>query len=208
MTGSLSPTGTSTAYVPARVVATRNAAIGVGARTGSTAENASREKRTESQLSEADQQKVNALKQTDRRVRAHEMAHVAAGGSLVKSGANFNYETGPDGQRYAVGGEVAIDASPGRSPEETIDKATRIKAAALAPADPSPQDRQVAALAARMALQASIERTIQQKNSGEAQNAGDRKPDNATANHLHNRYSGPAVAGEAAASGTAIDLFA
>jgi|GEM_PF-3131755 hypothetical protein len=136
MIGSLSPTGTSSTYVPTRAATTRETTGGAGARTENTTENTSPKKRTESELSEADRQKVNALKQTDRRVRAHEMAHVAAGGSLVKSGANFNYETGPDGQRYAVGGEVAIDASPGRSPDETIDKATRIKAAALAPAEP------------------------------------------------------------------------
>ena len=35
------------------------------------------------QLSEADQQRLRALQQRDREVRVHEMAHVAAGGSLI-----------------------------------------------------------------------------------------------------------------------------
>ena len=109
------------------------------------------------QLSEADLQKIQVLQQRDREVRAHEMAHVAAGGSLVRGGASFTYEFGPDGQRYAIGGEVGIDTSPGRTPAETLAKAEQIRAAALAPADPSGQDRQVAAMATRMAMQASME---------------------------------------------------
>jgi hypothetical protein len=109
------------------------------------------------QLSQADQRRVDELKVTDRKVRAHEAAHVAAGGSLVTSGASFEYETGPDGQRYAVAGEVRIDTSEGRTPEETLARAEQIRAAALAPADPSPQDRSVAAAAAQMAATARAE---------------------------------------------------
>lgn len=115
------------------------------------------------ELSEAELNQVRELKQIDRSVRAHEMAHVAAGGALVTRGASFSYVTGPDGQRYAVGGEVQIDTSPGRTEEETITKASAIIAAALAPADPSPQDRKVAAMASRMAAQASIELAIRQR---------------------------------------------
>ncbi|MCL1860196.1 MAG: hypothetical protein FWG52_01500, partial [Proteobacteria bacterium] len=97
----------------------------------------------EQQLSSADRRQVEELKSTDRAVRAHEAAHMAAGGSLVTSGASFSYETGPDGQRYAVAGEVGIDTSKGRTPEETLARADQIRAAALAPADPSGQDRAV-----------------------------------------------------------------
>lgn len=117
-------------------------------------------------LTDAEQQRIRTLQQRDREVRAHEMAHVAAGGSLVRHGASFNYENGPDGQRYAIGGEVSIDASPGRDPQETLVKAAQIKAAALAPAEPSPQDRQVAAMAVRMAMQASAELVRQRQVSG------------------------------------------
>lgn len=115
------------------------------------------------QLSEEEQAQVAKLQQRDREVRAHEMAHVAAGGGLITKGASYSYETGPDGQRYAVGGEVSIDTSKGRTPQETIDKAARIRAAAMAPAEPSGQDRQVAAMATQMAMQASMELAMQQR---------------------------------------------
>ena len=108
-------------------------------------------------LSEAEQRQVAELAERDREVRAHEMAHVAAGAGLVTRGASYTYQTGPDGKRYAIGGEVGIDTSPGRSPEESLSKAERIRAAALAPAEPSGQDRQVAAQASRMASDARME---------------------------------------------------
>lgn len=108
-------------------------------------------------LSEADLKIVSELKARDRVVRAHEMAHMAAGAGIVTRGASFSYQTGPDGQRYAVGGEVGINTSPGRTPEETLAKSDRIRAAALAPADPSAQDLRVAAEATQMAAEARQE---------------------------------------------------
>ena len=54
----------------------------------------------------------------------------------------------PDGQRYAVAGEVRIDTSPEGDPRATLDKAERILRAAHAPSHPSPADRRVAAKAA------------------------------------------------------------
>jgi hypothetical protein len=109
------------------------------------------------ELDPAARRRVEEMKATDRDVRAHEAAHMAAGGNLVTSGASYTYETGPDGQRYAVAGEVGIDTSKGRTPEETLMRAERIRAAALAPADPSAQDRAVAAAAAQMAAEARAE---------------------------------------------------
>lgn len=103
------------------------------------------------------QRRIDELKARDAEVRAHEAAHVAAGGGLVRGGASFTYVTGPDGKRYATGGEVSIDVSKGRDARETLSKADQIRRAALAPADPSPQDYRVAAQAARMALEASAE---------------------------------------------------
>lgn len=118
-------------------------------------------------LSDEELTTVRALQQRDREVRAHEMAHVAVGGELVLRGAQFEYETGPDGIRYAIGGDVIIDTSPDRTPEATIEKAQRIRATALAPAEPSPQDRAVAAMATQMALQAQIELAMQQRTQSE-----------------------------------------
>ncbi len=104
------------------------------------------------------QRVIAELAARDREVRAHEQAHVAAGGELITSGPSYTYQTGPDRRRYAVGGEVGIDTSPVRGdPEATLDKASRIVAAALAPAEPSPQDYRVAAQANQMASQARVD---------------------------------------------------
>lgn len=107
------------------------------------------------------QRQIDRLKAADRKVRAHEQAHIAVGGELVRGGASFSYETGPDQKRYAVAGEVSIDASKERTPEATIPKALHIRQTALAPSDPSAQDRQVAAVAAQMEMQARLEVAMQ-----------------------------------------------
>lgn len=101
---------------------------------------------------------LTELKQRDREVRAHEQAHIAAGGAYVKSGAQYEYEKGPDGKRYAVGGEVQIDTSkvPG-DPEATLRKMQAIRGAAMAPANPSGQDRRVASKATQMENKARLE---------------------------------------------------
>ena len=110
------------------------------------------------ELSEQDLQQLQKLKARDRVVRAHESAHVAAGSGIVRGGTNFSFQRGPDGVQYAVGGEVKIDASKvAGDPEATLQKAERIQAAALAPAQPSSQDRTVAAKAAQMAIEARAE---------------------------------------------------
>ena len=104
------------------------------------------------------QQELAALKARDREVRAHEAAHQAAAGSLATSGASFTYQKGPDGQLYAIGGEVNIDTSSvSGDPEATIRKARQIIAAALAPAEPSGPDRSVAAAATQMQASAQAE---------------------------------------------------
>ena len=120
------------------------------------------------QLTPEEERIVQELKQTDSKVRAHEQAHVSVGADLVRGGASFSYETGPDKKRYAVGGEVSIDTSPARNPEDTIPKAQHIRATALAPADPSTQDRRVAAQASVMELDARGEVAAQQRQEASA----------------------------------------
>jgi len=114
-------------------------------------------------------QSLEALAATDRRVRSHEAAHLAASGGLAMGGADFDLVKGPDGRMYAVGGEVQIDVSPGRTPEDTVRKAEQIRRAALAPVDPSAQDYRVAAQAAQMMAQAQQEIALQ----GDAANGAD-----------------------------------
>jgi len=109
-----------------------------------------------------EQQEQRELTRRDAEVRRHEAAHVAAGAGVVRGGATFRYQRGPDGRLYAVGGEVAIDTSKGRTPEETIRKAQRIRRAALSPADPSSQDRAVAAQASTMEARARLDLIMEQ----------------------------------------------
>lgn len=111
-------------------------------------------------LSDAARQQVQKLKQADTGVRQHEAAHQAAGGSHA-GGASFTFTRGPDGKNYATAGEVPIDVSPEAEPAATVAKMEQVKAAALAPADPSPQDMRVAAQADAAKLQAQSEQRRQ-----------------------------------------------
>lgn len=100
---------------------------------------------------------INELKKSDQEVRAHEAAHAAVGGS-VTGPPTFTYQNGPNGQRYAVAGEVSVDLSPvSGDPRATIAKMQKVHAAALAPINPSSQDRQVASTATQIILQAQSE---------------------------------------------------
>ncbi|WP_394779047.1 putative metalloprotease CJM1_0395 family protein [Undibacterium sp.] len=115
---------------------------------------------------------LRKLQARDRDVRNHEQAHLSAAGGLATGGPTFSYEKGPDGVSYAVGGEVHIDVSPGRTPQDTIAKAKIIESAALAPADPSGPDLAVAAEAREMAQQASSELQQQQAQQQQSKLAG------------------------------------
>lgn len=114
--------------------------------------------KSEQDLSNEQRQVVNDLKKRDLEVKAHEQAHMAAGGPVVQGGATYQYQTGPDGKMYAVGGEVNIDVSPERTPEATIRKMQQVRKAALAPAQPSGTDRAVAAQASQIEAQARMEK--------------------------------------------------
>ena len=125
--------------------------------------------RKEQSLKEAEnRQIVTKLQARDREVRAHEAAHLAAAGGIASGGASFTYQKGPNGKMYAVGGEVPISISGGSSPEETIKKMRQVAAAALAPADPSPQDYAVASSARSEEMRALAEL---RKEQAEAQKA-------------------------------------
>lgn len=101
-----------------------------------------------------DQQQIAELKQRDREVKDHEQAHKAVGGQYAGA-MSLQYERGPDGVNYAVAGEVQINLSRSAdNPEADLIKAQQVRQAALAPAEPSAQDRSVAAAATQLALDA------------------------------------------------------
>ncbi|MDF0605066.1 putative metalloprotease CJM1_0395 family protein [Neisseriaceae bacterium TC5R-5] len=115
-------------------------------------------------LTEEQQQQVTALKARDAEVHRHEQAHLAAGGSLTGGAASYSYQTGPDGKKYAIGGEVSIRLAKGSTPQETIANAQTVQRAALAPSEPSGQDRAVAAAAAQLEQQARTAQSRQPAN--------------------------------------------
>lgn len=94
------------------------------------------------ELTEEEQQKVKEMKERDEEVRVHENAHKSAGGQYAAA-PTYTYETGPDGKRYITDGEVSIDIGEEKDPQATIEKMQVVKRAAMAPAEPSGQDRKV-----------------------------------------------------------------
>lgn len=99
------------------------------------------------ELSAEQKAQVRELESRNREVRAHEQAHASAGAGLAGA-PNYTYETGPDGKRYAVGGEVPIHVRTSSSASQgAIQQYQQVARAALAPANPSAHDRAVAAQA-------------------------------------------------------------
>jgi hypothetical protein len=127
-----------------------------------------------SKLSAGQQAEVAQLAVTDRHVRAHEEAHLAAAGPYATSGPSYGYTVGPDGRSYATSGDVTLDVGPDPSgPQATIEKARVIEAAANAPVDPSTQDRMVAAAAAGMEQQAEQALAAQHEKAASGYNQPD-----------------------------------
>ncbi len=109
------------------------------------------------QAEQQENQQIQQLKSRDLEVKTHEQAHAAIGGRYA-SAPSYAYELGPDGKQYAVEGEVQIDISPvAGDPQATVQKMQQVRAAALAPAEPSAADRRIAAEAAQRQIQAQAE---------------------------------------------------
>ncbi len=104
-----------------------------------------------------DAEEIRKLQIRDREVRAHEAAHASAGGAYAGA-PSYTTKRGPDGKTYVTDGEVSIDVSPIKGdPEATLQKAEQVRAAALAPSQPSAQDMKVAQKAQAMAAKARME---------------------------------------------------
>ena len=155
------------------------------AKSSQTTQSAQKQQTTntgEKVLTEEEQKQVEELKARDTEVRAHEQAHIAAGGSYVRGGARYDYQTGPDGKKYAVGGEVSIDTSAVEGdPQATINKAQVILKAALAPAEPSGQDKAVASQARQMMASARKELMSEKINTNSEKTAATTTENSTTA---------------------------
>lgn len=127
-------------------------------------------------LTSEEQKAVEALSTRDEEVRQHESAHQINGGQYAQA-PTFDLTRGPDGKSYATGGEVKIDLSKEATPQATIQKMQQIERAALAPQEPSTQDRRVAARAAQIAEQARADELRQQQQpSAQAQRLSEQAP--------------------------------
>lgn len=111
---------------------------------------------------------VSQLKAIEREVKAHEQAHQSVGGAYA-GGISYDYQEGPDGQRYITGGEVPIHTPEGKTSEDTIRIMEQVRRAALAPANPSPQDMKVAASATQKLMEAQTEQSQGDKGGKETQ---------------------------------------
>lgn len=123
------------------------------------------------ELTAEQQQEVQKLKLIDSQVKAHEQAHLAAAAGISASAPSYTYQEGPDGKKYAVGGEVSISFSKGNNPEENISKAETMRNAALAPAEPSSQDMAVAQQAEQIIAEAQqqlAEQKLEETNTSES----------------------------------------
>ena len=108
------------------------------------------------ELTDAEQQQLDELKSRDSEVRQHELAHQSAGGQYASS-PSYDYQTGRDGKKYAIGGHVNIDVSEESTPQKTAQKMQQVIQAARAPAEPSGQDLKVASEAQQKLAEAQTQ---------------------------------------------------
>ncbi len=120
------------------------------------AQNHNGKKQNGEYLTDDEQSEVEQLKARDTEVRTHEQAHQSAGGSYAGS-PQYEYKTGPDGNKYITDGHVNIDIGKESTPEKTIEKMRTVISAAHAPAEPSGQDLKVAAEAQQKMSEAQQE---------------------------------------------------
>lgn len=120
------------------------------------AQNHNGKKQNGEYLTDEEQSEVEQLKARDTEVRTHEQAHQSAGGSYAGS-PQYEYKTGPDGNKYITDGHVNIDIGKESTPEKTIEKMRTVISAAHAPAEPSGQDLKVAAEAQQKMSEAQQE---------------------------------------------------
>lgn len=120
-------------------------------------EQSEQEQQEAKQEQQKDAEQIKELKARDTEVRIHEQAHASVGGQYAGS-PSYEYQRGPDGTNYAVGGEVQIDVAVIEGdPKATIEKMQTVRAAALAPQEPSSADRSIAADATQKLMAAQAE---------------------------------------------------
>ena len=159
------------------------------------AQNHNGKKQNGEYLTDDEQSEVEQLKARDTEVRTHEQAHQSAGGSYAGS-PQYEYKTGPDGNKYITDGHVNIDIGKESTPEKTIEKMRTVISAAHAPAEPSGQDLKVAAEAQQKMSEAQQElseentkENNQKLNKHESSAASDKNSTNSNSTNSNNTTS-------------------
>ncbi|KKO44585.1 hypothetical protein WG68_14915 [Arsukibacterium ikkense] len=166
--GSSSAPGTGNYDVNGKTTETQQAVEGRSEQSGQNNPEQQQADEQQKQQQQAEQQELRELQARDREVRNHEQAHASVGGRYAAS-PSYTYQQGPDGRQYAIGGEVQIDIAPvSGDPQATIQKMQQVKAAALAPAEPSSADRRIAAEASQRQMQAQVELVAEKTAPAEA----------------------------------------
>jgi hypothetical protein len=106
------------------------------------------------ELSEEDKDLIRRLQARDAEVRAHELRHVAALGPYAGS-VRYDYQIGPDGRAYAIGGTTEVRNTGSADPGASAQRARIIRQAAMAGGDPSDADMSVAASAIQTEISAT-----------------------------------------------------
>ena len=129
-------------------------------------ESSSKELKTDDSGDEAT---VQELKARDTEVRAHELKHLASAGQYASGGIVYDYQAGPDGRLYAVGGHVSVNTgSVSGDPEASLQKARVLRATAMSVSEPSSADSAVAQKAAQMESDAMAEIAAENSKASES----------------------------------------
>jgi hypothetical protein len=109
------------------------------------------------EVDENDYQRVlSKFKSTDAKIRTHEQSHAMK--SETTAPIQYNYQMGPDGKMYAVGGSVRLDTSiPLNDPKAASFKLDKLKNSATAPDQMSGADSSIAIQANLMKMRLSLE---------------------------------------------------
>jgi len=85
---------------------------------------------------------LEKFKNKDAEIRTHEQAHATIGHTTTP--ISYNYQEGPDGKMYAVGGSVRLDTSIPNDPKAAAFKLDMLQKAAMGPTDLSGADTAIA----------------------------------------------------------------
>ncbi len=85
---------------------------------------------------------LEKFKKADAQIRSHEQVHATIGQTTAP--ISYNYQKGPDGKMYAVGGNVRFDTSIPDDPKAAAFKLDQLSRAATGVSDPSEADTMIA----------------------------------------------------------------